>query len=210
MRNVFVLCAGRTASTAFAAACSHFTNYTAGHETRATVVGASRLDYPQGHIEIDNRLAWFLGGLDERYGDDAYYVYLTRDLDAVARSYLNRWHLTVSIVRAFAQGILMKRDISASERLDICRHYAEAVDQNIRCFLKDKPNVKFIRLESIQDEFEQFMAWIDAQGDTKKALEEWQVRHNLNKKPGIKRIAIAALRKVQRAMISFPGWLRSV
>jgi len=68
-RHVFVLCTGRCGSVSFAKACGHFTNYTAGHDTNRQP-GPARLDYSARHIEIDNRLAWFLGGLDERYGDD--------------------------------------------------------------------------------------------------------------------------------------------
>lgn len=40
--------------------------------------------YPPRHIEVDNRLAWFLGYLQEHHGHEAYYVHLTRDRDAVA------------------------------------------------------------------------------------------------------------------------------
>ncbi|MFM8634352.1 MAG: hypothetical protein ACKOEX_06015, partial [Planctomycetia bacterium] len=71
-RHVFVLCTGRCGSVTFAKACGHFRNYSTGHETNRAP-GPARLAYPDGHIEIDNRLAWFLGGLEERYGDDALY-----------------------------------------------------------------------------------------------------------------------------------------
>ena len=52
------------------------TNFTAGHETRTNRLGAARLDYPDRHIEADNRLSFFLGKLNARWGDDAHYVHL--------------------------------------------------------------------------------------------------------------------------------------
>jgi hypothetical protein len=84
--NVFVLCTGRCGSLAFARACAHMTNYSCGHESRCSLLGAERLSYPSRHIEVDNRLAWLLGRLDETYGKDAFYVHLRRDRDATARS----------------------------------------------------------------------------------------------------------------------------
>ncbi|MHC4834220.1 MAG: hypothetical protein ACYTFH_10095, partial [Planctomycetota bacterium] len=59
--NVFILSTGRAGSMSFERACSHITNYSAGHETRSGFLGQRRFDYPQNHIESDNRLAWLLG-----------------------------------------------------------------------------------------------------------------------------------------------------
>ena len=42
--NVFVLCAGRCGSMTVARAFGHATNFTAGHETRAHLIGADRLN----------------------------------------------------------------------------------------------------------------------------------------------------------------------
>ena len=61
-----------------------------GHETRSALV-EGRLDYPDNHIEADNRLAWFLGSLYDRFGDESMYVHLTRDRNAVVASYEGRW-----------------------------------------------------------------------------------------------------------------------
>lgn len=69
---------------------SHATNVSVGHETRVDLYDG-RVVYPQDHIEIDNRLAWFLGLLEETYGDEARYVHLERDPDKVASSMLRRW-----------------------------------------------------------------------------------------------------------------------
>lgn len=78
--NVFVLCTGRCGSVTFAQAASHVTNASVGHETRSHMVGAARMAYPIGHIEVDNRLSWTLGRLDQAFGRDAFYVHLLRNL----------------------------------------------------------------------------------------------------------------------------------
>ena len=64
--NVFVLTTGRSGSLTFAEACRHITNFSCGHETRVGLIGAERLAYPDQHIEVDNRLAWFTGRLERR------------------------------------------------------------------------------------------------------------------------------------------------
>ena len=82
-RVVFVLSAGRAGSNTFAQACQHITNYTAGHESRVGMVADDKLSYPERHIEADNRLVWLLGRIEQQYGDEAYYVYLRRDIKRI-------------------------------------------------------------------------------------------------------------------------------
>ena len=89
--NVFVLCTGRCGSTTFARAAEHATNFSVGHESRKRLIGAERFAYADNHIEVDNRLSWMLGRLDDHYGERARYVHLTREREAVARSFLQRW-----------------------------------------------------------------------------------------------------------------------
>lgn len=67
--RVFVLTTGRSGSMTFHRAATYATNHTVGHETNAGRVGPERFAYPDNHIEADNRLAWFLGELDHRYGE---------------------------------------------------------------------------------------------------------------------------------------------
>lgn len=93
--RVFILCAGRTGSTTIIRAFGHATNFTAGHESRADRIVA-RCEYPDQHIEADNRLVWFLGTLERLYGDDPLYVHLTRDRRAVIESHLARWNAAVA------------------------------------------------------------------------------------------------------------------
>ncbi|MCS3662077.1 hypothetical protein [Salinibacter ruber] len=90
--NVFVLCTGRCGSTTFARACEHIENYSAAHESRAGKI-KGRVNYPARHIEVDNRLSWFLGRLDEVYGDDLFYVHLRRNPRATAESFADRYEV---------------------------------------------------------------------------------------------------------------------
>ena len=64
--NIFILNTGRCGSTTFIKACEHIKNYTCAHESLLTEIGAQRFNYPQDHIEADNRLSWLLGRLDEK------------------------------------------------------------------------------------------------------------------------------------------------
>ena len=173
--NVFVLCTGRCGSVTFAKACSHITNYSSGHETRVRQPGAQRVAYSANHIEVDNRLAWFLGRLEERYGGDAYYIHLTRDAEATALSFKRRWHLRGSIMRAYAEQIRMT---SPSDPLAMCRDYVDAVNSNIRAFLKGKPHVMHFAMENAAAQFPEFWDWIQANGDLTAAMAEWDIAHN--------------------------------
>lgn len=165
--RVFVLTTGRAASKTVAHACTHIDGMSAGHETNRGKIDG-RLDYPDNHIEVDNRLVWFLGGLDKRYDDsDTFYVYLTRHPDKVVASYLTRWHITVSITRAFYHGILMKPqkpDMDTARKS--CGLFVETVDENIRHFLKNRDNWASVRVENLTDDFFEFMNQCGLTGDT--------------------------------------------
>jgi glycosyltransferase involved in cell wall biosynthesis len=173
-RNVFVLCTGRNGSLGFARACGHFTNYTAGHETRKRELGEERLNFPASHIEVDNRLAWFLGRLEEKYGDDAVYVHLRRDPDAVAQSYNKRWDYWGGIVSAYAGGIVLAKELG----LDVARDMVRTIDENIKFFLKGKTRTFSIDIENIENDFAVFSKAIGAKGNMEAALAEFRERHN--------------------------------
>lgn len=178
-RNVFVLGTGRCGTTAVAEACKHLTNYTAGHETRTRLVGVERLSYPDRHVEVDNRLAWFLGGLDQRYGHEPLYVHLRRDPEKVARSFLQRWDTPpVSIIKAFHQSLLVHgRPWPEDQRLDVCRYYVETVTANIELFLRDKPNQMTVWLEEAADWFPAFWNRIGGRGDLDASMAEFGKQH---------------------------------
>lgn len=174
--NVFVLCAGRCGSTTFIKAASHITNYTAGHETRAHLIGHERLFYPQRHIEADNRLSWFLGRLGADYGDSATYVHLMRrDQEATVRSFVKRYDS--GIMLAYRRGVLMGLS-DGEEPVLVCRDYVQTVTMNIRAFLRDKSRVVRVYLETAADDFVTFWRAIGAEGDLEAATREWETRYN--------------------------------
>lgn len=177
-RHVFVLCTGRCGSTTFARACGHLTNWTAGHETRAHLIGPDRLGYAPDHVEVDNRLSWLLGRLDRAFGDRAAYVHLTRDPEEVARSYAERSRF--GIIRAYRTDILLNHGTLGPQApiLDLCRDYVDTVTANIEQFLRDKAHVMPARVETLRDDFDAFLGWIDGHGDLAAARAELSHRHN--------------------------------
>lgn len=173
--NVFVLNTGRCGSVTFIRACSHISNYSAGHETCATFTGAQRLVYPDNHIEADNRLSWFLGRLGEAYGDRAFYVHLSRHARDVADSFVKR--ADFGIMKAYREGLLMGGQPGQSAR-EVALDYIETVESNINLFLQDKSNTMNFRLENAVDDFHDFWNRVGAVGDFDRAISEWSVSHN--------------------------------
>lgn len=183
--NIFVLCTGRCGSVTFATASSHLTNYTAGHETRASYILAPRFAYPANHIEADNRLAWLLGGLGRRFDDEnVLYVHLQRDREAVARSYASRWDSSfkASMIRAFGHGIVMRKaEYSPRARIEVAQYYVDTVTANIQEFLRHRPSMN-AQLETIDEDYANFLDRVGAEGDLDAARAEWHVRHNASSK----------------------------
>lgn len=175
--NVFVLSTGRCGSTTFARACNHIKNYSAAHESRIGCLGAHRVAYPADHIEADNRLSWHLGRLQTTYGNDAFYVHLTRDSQAVARSFQKRTHWAGNIMPAYAHGILMSPDLDPSS-FEVCLDYCETINENIRAFIADKTHRMTFRLETAATDLDRFWAAIGAVGDLDRARAEWHTDHN--------------------------------
>ena len=183
--NVFILNSGRCGSTTFIQACRHVRNFSAGHESRTRLIGPARLAYPDRHIEADNRLAWFLGRLDQAFGDDAWYVHLGRERQATATSFARR--AAFGIMKAYREGVLLQdpddgpsavEPATTASDLDIASDYLDTVEANIALFLKDKPHQMPFRLEHAKEDFRAFWQWIGAQGDLEQALAEWDNRHN--------------------------------
>ncbi len=172
--NVFILCTGRCGSMTITRACDHISNYTNAHESRSQMVGEERLNYPDNHIEADNRLSWLLGRLDEKYGDDAFYVHLKRDENATATSFVKRYRK--GIMKGY-QKILHGLPWSADKHavaLDYCR----TVNSNIEMFLKDKTKTMQMDIENGKEGFARLWDLIGAEGDREKALAEFEIRHN--------------------------------
>jgi hypothetical protein len=165
--RVFVLCTGRCGSVTLAEALKPAANYTVGHETRWGQVLPHRIDFPDDHIEIDNRFAWLLGSLGERY-PDALYVHLTRDRTKVAKSFNRRWsNATMRGYRALT---------GLAEGLPTAVDYVEVVNGNIRHFLRDKDSLA-VELGSDED-FRGLWLRLGADGDMDEALALWNQIHN--------------------------------
>jgi len=174
--NVFVLSPGRSGSLTFAEACRHMDNFTVAHESQAGEWGYRRFAYPPGHIEVDNRLSWFLGELGERY-PRAVFVRLCRDPELVARSFLARWGKG-GVIDAFASGIIMGGTLrhDAQARLEICRYYVATVNANLDAFLGYR-RVLTVNLGE-PDTFREFWRLVGARGDLAKACEVFATKHN--------------------------------
>jgi len=178
--NIFILNTGRCGSTTFIKACEHITNYTAAHESLSTQSGDARFAYPVNHIEADNRLSWFLGRLDEKYADEAFYVHLSRDKQKTIESFSKR--ADYGIMKAFKEGILLGGDSDLSPHTT-AEDYIDTVEFNIKHFLKDKTKKMSFKLEDASQDFEQFYDKISAEGDLNAALKEFNINYNASK-PG--------------------------
>lgn len=173
--NVFILNTGRCGSSTFIKACEHITNFSAAHESLSTKLGEKRLAYPDNHIEADNRLSWFLGRLDEKYTNNAFYVHLTRNRSDVINSFNKRENF--GIMKAYKEGILLGGEKSQSIN-NIAEDYIETIESNIHLFLKDKSNKMNFNLESANDDFKIFWDFISAEGNLNSALAEWKINYN--------------------------------
>ncbi len=182
--RIFILCTGRSGSFAFIKACKHISNYSSGHETNAKKIGSARFEYSDNHIEADNRLIWFLGALERKYGDSPVYVQLIRNKNETIRSLNKRWHSKVSIIRAYCAGILKTpiEKLNKKRRLEICEDYYNNVNLNIEVFLESKSNSIIVNLETIQEDFQKFWNLIGARGNLEKALIEFETNYNKSKK----------------------------
>ncbi|MDX1775223.1 MAG: hypothetical protein R3297_01435 [Desulfobulbales bacterium] len=176
--NVFVLCTGRCGSHTFIEACRHISNYSAGHETRSRFTGNERLNYAANHIEADNRLSWFLGRLDRIYGDEAFYVHLTRDRQRNAASMSRYMHM--GILKAYTDGILM-RSSYRNDPMEFSLDLYDTINMNIESFLKDKSRKMEFTLENAKQDFKVFWEKIGAEGDLDAALGEWEITYNKSK-----------------------------
>lgn len=183
--NIFILNTGRCGSTTLIRACQHINNYTALHESRSSMLADERLNYPNNHIEADNRLAWFLGQLDEKYGDNAFYVHLKRERTATVASYNRRWESDITIVKGFGESILIRKSeqLSALEKLQVSSDYYDTTNANIELFLKDKTKKMEMHLESLSSDFQLFWEKIGAEGELTAALNALEKKYNSTESP---------------------------
>ncbi|MEN0079806.1 MAG: hypothetical protein AAF753_11925, partial [Pseudomonadota bacterium] len=185
--RVFVLNSGRCGSLGFARACTHISNFTSAHESRSKDVGPSHFDFPDNHIEVDNRLSWFLGSLDRVFGDDCVYVHLTRNAEDVAKSHARRFEKTNAIMWSYMNVIYPghKPELQSGELtpMDFARDYVGTVNDNITLFLKDKTRWASVDIEAPEPGFRTMWDMIGAEGDFDAALAEFSARHHRTVKP---------------------------
>ncbi len=172
--NVFVLCTGRCGSLTFARARRFIENYTSAHGSDPQM----RLDYPDDHIEVDNRLPWLLGRLDEAY-PDAYFVHLLRNLEDTVRSFVERGsNRRTSPLHGFMfalkQGKADSPKATAEELVD-------TINANIRHYLQRRPHVT-IQIEDPQAGFTRMWREIGGVGDRSAALAALTECHNRGKR----------------------------
>lgn len=207
--NVFILNTGRCGSTTFIKACKHITNFTAAHESQSGLIGVAHFNYPENHIEADNRLSWFLGRLDQSYGNDAMYVHLKRDNVKTAASFVKRYDS--GIIKAYRTDILMKlKDLS--DPMAVCLDYCNTVNSNIEVFLKDKTKKMKFSLENAKEDFNIFWNTIGANGNLDSAISEWDFMYNASQKghnnKKIQRYITWYYPKITRIIKKFPSFLK--
>jgi len=174
-KNIFVLCTGRCGSLTFTKACGHLTNYSSSHESLTGEIGENRFDYPDYHIEADNRLSWFLGKLDNYFGDNAFYVHLKRNEFDTAKSFEKR--AGGGIMQAYDNGGILLGS-KEQDKFKIALDYVETVNANISFFLKNKSNKIDIYIENPLENFQIFLNKINAEGNLDHALKEFQTLYN--------------------------------
>ena len=208
--NVFVLNTGRCGSTTFIEACNHITNFTCAHESRTWMLGEDRFDYPDNHIEADNRLAWLLGRLERAYADNAVYIHLKRNENDTARSLIKRY--STGIMRAYRFGGILLKLPKDSDPMTVALDYINTINSNIELFLRDKTKTMEIHLENIQQDFTAFWKFIGAEGDIDAALAEFDVNYNARKMPQIppkKKFIPRVFLKLKRLFAKLPAYIRN-
>lgn len=180
--RVFVLTTGRSGSTTFARAAGHFDNYTAAHESRWGIPRlSSRLAYPDQHIEVDNRLSWMLGALEDAWGadSDVRWVHLVREEMACARSFVE-WQGRL-LEKVWLQGVLGLRNTKRMHPGDqevLAADMVRTINRNIEMFLSCREHVQTLHLERASEEWPLFCEWIGATGNLAASQREWSCRYN--------------------------------
>lgn len=178
--NVFVLGTGRCGSLTFAEACRHIGNYTSAHESRMQGI-RSRIDYPDRHIEVDHRLAWFQAPLLYQFGEDqTVWVHLRRDRDETVASWARRRGVPAGLLPAFGSGILPFREFPEERTEDIAALYVDTVTANVGEFLAHRRQVVECRIEDPHEPFDRMWDMIGATGDRAAAHETLGQRWNQN------------------------------
>ena len=176
------------------------------------MLGEERLDYPVNHIEADNRLSWLLGRLDQKYGNDAFYVHLMRNKKDTARSFTKRY--SSGIIKAYrGDGILMGLP-ETIDSMAVSLDYCDTINTNIYLFLKDKSKKIIINLENIDQGFAEFWNLINAEGDLSAALAELKINYNATKlyqegESNQRRLFQRIAGKLKKVVFMLPGFIKN-
>jgi len=183
--NVFILSPGRTATTTLAHAFDCVEGYSSLHQCRCRRLGEGRVDYPESHIECDNRLTWFLPRLTKKYGANGILVVVDRDRSKTAASYNRRWE-RINIMKAYSQGILMRK--FEDNTYDVCVDYVSNVYEQLDYFSSDWKYVINLQLESPDAGVSEILSVLKREEHKQEVLSVLSnVVLNLNKLKGLKR-----------------------
>ena len=175
--NVFVLCTGRCGSTTFYKACSHIKNYTSGHESKISDPTMERFKFPKHHIEIDNRLSWFLPLLDVFNNENrTFYVHLVRNFELTVNSFMKRKG-PKSHLDNFIRGFCNQNDVNEN-RYQLAKRMVATIDMTINNYVHNKPHVRDFFIEAAKEQFPYFCEQINADVNIEKAIKEFDIKYN--------------------------------
>jgi hypothetical protein len=114
--------------------------------------------------------------MDKKYGCNAVYVHLKRNIRDTAASFVKRYKH--GIIKAYrGSGIIMGLP-EATDPMSVALDYCDTVMSNIELFLKDKPKKMEFNLEYAKQQFPVFCELIGANVDIDVALSHFDFRYN--------------------------------
>ena len=181
--NVFFVSPGRTGTKSISRVLKTIDGFTSLHESRVQELGESRIEYPDNHLESDNRLTWFMPQLTKKYSDKALLVIVHRDREEVARSYNDRWY-KINIMKGYSQGILL-RDLS-DNNLDVCRDYVNHVYTTLDYFKDSWKNVIEMNIKDPDEGIRGVLEFIGKEDYFEEVIKELKTRRSNKTKKSFK------------------------
>ena len=163
--RVFVIGTGRCGTVTFSKACSHFNNYTSGHESKTQ---NNDLVYADNHIECDPHLFWQLPNLIERY-PDAIIIHLKRERESCIESLSKRPSLKK--YQAFTE---MTNNFNANQ---IATKYYDFCTKTIEHVIGDCMTMNLTPSIEKWTEFCEMIGEV-SNSEIEKSFAEWNTKHN--------------------------------